>query len=1226
MQWLRINSFLHFQLFLRRENPPANRLNSRSKFGLASRLTHPPRISPLSPPDCRTLEGPPTWPFESGKLPEIAVLQFQPVSIPDGQSLRPTPGRAPFRPALPRVSTSSQSWADLPADSVEAITTRRSTHRSLVSALNSVDFVDRSRPRGYVDSSVRGLTPPSGFAAPTSVNDSSDSPAETVFVRIVSPSASTVASLEQGAETRGASGVFRGGRTIDVAFQRPQAALRYAVFAREQFARCRISIHAGRFLDAELRGVAESNGPAHATLAALAEAAEPGQILMSDHFFRQLELSGQTAFDANSRDLGRIPLTPGMPPTHVHALVPEDHGPPPSLGNTNLPTFVDTFFGRDRELSTLRSQLEHNQIVTITGPAGIGKTRLAVEFAYRLRDRNREIDIWYVDLTRCDSLEDVAADIACVLGLPLSSGAEGDDPLVTLGRAVSGRGECLIILDGADRVGSGVAVGLQTLLPMAPAARWIVTTNKPLNLVPEQEFPLDGLRPPSAARLLESHRRTGRRLDLSESQLDFLVACAERLDGSPLGIRLAAGLVPVGPPDRILEQLDRIPRGDSEPVWALLLASIRELDTPTRRVLELLAAARAPVPVDAALEMGDRNNLQVERSIPELARRGLVDRTRRIRGRGRTFLSVSEAVRDALRTVVAEGDGELPDFDETFARGYRRRTRNLRNELQGPRQAESLDQIESERATIEEAVRRSLEMPDVSPVAAASALHPWYRNRGPRSSGREMLEEVIDTSDPKAEESRAELLIQLAELDELSDAPENSNRRLVEALQLLEESEERPDLIAVALARRHRLLRQHPELDGSEADDLLREAAEYADASRRARPSAVVALEQAVAARTEGDRETAVSALEEARRLADDVGQPELSAAVEAEMGRLAARTHRFDRSRRHFQNAVASLRKLECLPDVARVLADIGDVERHLGETDRAASYLREALQLARRSGELERIASIQLQLGRFLASELEFEAARDEFLEILDATEEFFWPELRGPARAFLAATEAALGRDDTARRTFERAETELANLEGSSWDQTFPLLEHTSGIAAVEHGLEEPVALRPPQRAIFDATQEIPGDDNALDAIRLVDRYLDRVESGTSRDSGESTRPTRPTLLVGANGGWFHAPGRDRVDISRRDAPRRIFRRLVRHRHQFPGVPLHIEHLADVGWPEEDLSRTTAKNRVYRAVSTLRDLGLRDILLTREPGYLLSPRFALRRISPHPPNTPQ
>jgi len=984
-------------------------------------------------------------------------------------------------------------------------------------------------------------------------------------------------------------------------------------------------MHAGRFLDAELRGVSESPGPAHATLTALADAATPGQILMSDRYFRKLELSQETAFDANSRDLGRIPLTPGLSPTHVHTLVPEGRGPPPSLGNTNIPTFSDEFVGRNRDLSTLHSQLEHNQIVTITGPAGIGKTRLAVEFADRLRDRNREIDIWYVDLTRCDSLEDVAAAIAGVLGLPLSSGTEGDEPLVTLGRAVSGRGDCLIILDGADRVGSGVAVGLQTLLPMAPATRWMVTTNKPLNLVPEQELPLGGLHPPSAANLLASRRRSGQRQKLSESRLHRLLDAAEGLDGSPLGLRIAAGLVPVGPPDRLLERLDQVPRGDSDPVWALLLASIRELDDPVRRTLELLAAARAPVPVDATMEMAEQHDFELQQSIPELARRGLLDRTRRIRGRGRAFVSISEAVRDALRTVAAERESEPADFDATFAAGYRRRSRMLLEQLTGPRQPESLDKIESERAAIEEALRRSLDLPDISPVASASTLQRWYRHRGPRSSGRAQLEEVIEGFDADAPEERAELLIRLAELDELSDAPETANGRLMEAVRLFEKNGERPGLLATALARRHRLLRRNGELDRSEADDLLQKAAEQAEKSSRTRASTVVALERAVAARTEGDRETATSMLDEVRGMADDVGQPELEADVRTEMGRLATETHRFERGRRHFQEAVASLRELERLPDVARILAELGDVERHLRETERAESYLREALRLGRRSGELDRIASIQLRLGRFLASELDFEAARDEFLEILDAIEEFFWAELRGPTRAFLAATEAALGRNDTARRTLERAETELANLEESTWDQTLPLLEHISSIAAVEHGLEKPVALRPPQRAFVDATKEIPRNEFALDAIRLIDRYLDRVESGTSRDSAESTRPTRPTLLVGADDDWFHAPGRNRVDISRRDAPRRIFRRLVRHRHQFPGVPLHIDHLVDIGWPDEELSAATAKNRVYGAVSTLRDLGLRDILLTREPGYLLSPRFAIRRITPHPPDLP-
>lgn len=1054
------------------------------------------------------------------------------------------------------------------------------------------------------------------------MNDSADSTSDFLFVRAVASSAAAIDSLADAANARGADRIFTGSNTVDVAFGRPLAALRYAVSARDHYESTRLAIHRGRFLDADRRGVSSSRGPAHAVLTALADAASPGQILMSERFFGELGFSGRTAFDMSSRDLGRIRLSPGTPPTHVHALTANGQPEIRSIGATNLPGSSGHFFGRERELSSLFSHVQRNQVVTITGPNGIGKTHLAVEFGRRLRDQNRELDIWFVDLTRCDSLEDVVAAISNSLVLPLTSSTSDNDPLVALGRAVASRRDCLVILDGADRIGSGVAVGLQTLLPMAPSARWIVTTNNPLNLVPEFEFPLEGLNNSSAARLLDARRHGGgESFEIRESQVDEATTVADHLDGSPLAVRLVAGLVPVGSPRRILDFLDRLPRSRTEPVWALLLEALGQLDEPHLRALDLLAAPRAPLPVEAALEMGDRAGLDLDTLLPDLTRLALVERRRTKPGIGCSFLSVSEAVRDARRSHE-DLPGLEPSRFEVFSSTYRNRGRELLDGVEGNQQAEYLDRIEAERPVLEEAARRSVDISSTSAAAAASALQSWYSTRGPRSHGRKFLKHLCDNMESEPRAQRAEVLVRLAELDELVGAYEDCDRRLRTAIQLLEESEHRPGLLGLALARRHALSRRHEDLDSPENADLLEGASEAGDRGDSLKTRAIVALESAVDARVSDDHSAAVQWVDEAHEAAEQMGQPELMAKVHLQIGRVEKESYRFESSRRDFRAAVALLREVECVPEAAGALAETGQVERHLRETDHAEWYLREALQLARQSGELEDIASIQLQLGRLLAAELEIETARDELLEVLDATDEFFWPRIRGPARAFLAATEAALGRHDTARRSFERAETELENLDASRWNRSFELLEHIFQVAAVDHGLEEPAALRPAQRAVADTTRNTPRHEVVFDVIRLVDRYLQRVEGRANREFSESTRPTRPTLRIDAEGTWLHPPGHDRIDISRRKAPRRMIRRLALHRHQFPGAPLSIELLAEVGWPDETLSYERTKNRVYDAVSTLRDLGLRDILLTRDPGYLLSTRFTVHRITSAPP----
>jgi hypothetical protein len=123
-----------------------------------------------------------------------------------------------------------------------------------------------------------------------------------------------------------------------------------------------------------------------------------------------------------------------------------------------------------------------------------------------------------------------------------------------------------------------------------------------------------------------------------------------------------------------------------------------------------------------------------------------------------------------------------------------------------------------------------------------------------------------------------------------------------------------------------------------------------------------------------------------------------------------------------------------------------------------------------------------------------------------------------------------------------------------------------------------------------------------------LHTFDRYLTRVE--TDVDPAYA----RPALVTSPGDTAFAPPEADPVDLSRRDAPRRIFARLARQRRRFPGTALPVDHLADVGWPGADLDDETAKSRVYAAISTLRELGLRNVLLTVDEGYLLSPAVRL------------
>ncbi len=101
----------------------------------------------------------------------------------------------------------------------------------------------------------------------------------------------------------------------------------------------------------------------------------------------------------------------------------------------------------------------------------------------------------------------------------------------------------------------------------------------------------------------------------------------------------------------------------------------------------------------------------------------------------------------------------------------------------------------------------------------------------------------------------------------------------------------------------------------------------------------------------------------------------------------------------------------------------------------------------------------------------------------------------------------------------------------------------------------------------------------------------------------------------LVVGENGHRFRAPGaRAWTDLERRAPLRRVLLALARERRDAPGETLAVDQILAAGWPGERVGYAAAANRVYVALATLRKLGLRDVILTGEGGYLLSPTIPI------------
>ena len=214
----------------------------------------------------------------------------------------------------------------------------------------------------------------------------------------------------------------------------------------------------------------------------------------------------------------------------------------------NLPHSVTSFVGRDDDVERLIAAVSKDRLVTILGPGGVGKTRLAVEGAHRLRDRFGEV--WFVDLAAVEDPSQVIPRSATVLDVAEEAGRPTGDGLT---ERLSGRSS-LVILDNCEHVVAAAADMCSMLLGGCGDLTLIVTTREALNVDGERILALGpmALPPPDwagtaedardwpAVELFTDRARAGRAGADIETEIASIVEICRALEGMPLALELAA--------------------------------------------------------------------------------------------------------------------------------------------------------------------------------------------------------------------------------------------------------------------------------------------------------------------------------------------------------------------------------------------------------------------------------------------------------------------------------------------------------------------------------------------------------------------------------------------------------------------------------------------------------------------------------------------------------------
>ena len=360
--------------------------------------------------------------------------------------------------------------------------------------------------------------------------------------------------------------VFRTATQALRAAVRAQLGLAEAVWPHGRALRVRMGLHTGE----GALGGGDYIGIDVNLAARIAAAGHGGQILVSDVTRALVEHALPEGVAL--RALGRHRLKDFDDPRSVHDLVIDglaaDFPPIRSLigsGRTNLGPERTSFVGREREIAEISEMLSRTRLLTLTGPGGTGKTRLALRTVATQLDRFRD-GAFVVDLSATTDPVLVPSNIAATLGVREDP---GQDLVTALANHLRDQ-TLLLVLDNVEQVvESAPAVG--RLLDAIPGLTVLATSRVPLHLAGEHEYlvqplplpdpatpALDALIACESVRLFVERARSVRRgFTLDRGNASAVAMIVSRLDGLPLAIELAASRVKLLSPQGLLDRLER---------------------------------------------------------------------------------------------------------------------------------------------------------------------------------------------------------------------------------------------------------------------------------------------------------------------------------------------------------------------------------------------------------------------------------------------------------------------------------------------------------------------------------------------------------------------------------------------------------------------------------------------------------------------------------------------
>ena len=648
-------------------------------------------------------------------------------------------------------------------------------------------------------------------------------------------------------------------------------------------------------------------------------------------------------------------ITLSSTPGRTQPLPPQD-APAGNVSSDSLPVTFTRFFGRAEERERLTALLTDPQtrLVTLTGPGGNGKTRLAVEAARGLSGLFPG-GIWFVPLADVADPRRLGDAVLAALRLPRIA-----DPWAQIVAALAGP-PVLLILDNFEQIAAGAAPAVLSLLGKAPALTCLVTSRRRLDVPGECELPVAPLPVPDTTESAEQvARNASAQVFVDRAQAvrpDFavtdrssqdLAALCRALEGIPLALELAASRIRALSLAQMRVRLDQrfellaSRRGDKgtrhRSLWAAIEWSYDLLPAPSQRFFALLSVFRGgwtleaaeavceePAALEALAQLRANSLLLAEDGLPDL--------------RFRLLESLREFAWEQLSPDDREAAGER--HADLFAALAARAD----DVLQGPDQGDWLRRFEADASNLLLALDWLNDRPDrvAEALAMTTALYHFWLLSGRQHEGRARLDVLLARwAAPDA--ARADALTVAGNLAEAEGDLPGARARMEEGIALnlrLGREEQaargRGDLGIVA-SRQGRLPEAQAHWEATTA---------YWQGRNEPRRAAATLNNLGILARRQGDLDAAQTRFLECLALYRQAGDTQKTASVLHNLGLTAQDRGDLDEAGRWLEEGLVLQRALGNARGAAMTLHGLGTTAHKRGRFAEAQAFLAESLTL---------------------------------------------------------------------------------------------------------------------------------------------------------------------------------------------------------------------------------------------------------------------------------------